>query len=161
MFGLSAFSCRKRATLSPVLFSRFQLEKRPNPRSNSISFSNATSVPGSRHTATFGSPTAAKPRVIEWLNCVVTSLSPTFAGRDATCADCSRTSTKLPVWERRDWLSFSEKRLKRQWQSCVYPVIRDRQKNLARPLVLRLEALNVPHGGGGHSRPASQKSKNN
>ncbi len=25
-----------------------------------------------------------KPRVIELLNCVVTSLSPTFAGRDAT-----------------------------------------------------------------------------
>src|SRR5215831_3593050 len=82
MFGLSAFRCRKRANLSPNLFSRFQLEKRPNPRSNSISFSNATSVPGSRHTATFGSPTAVKPRVIELLNCVVTRLSPTFAGRD-------------------------------------------------------------------------------
>src|SRR5215831_17728616 len=73
MFGLSAFSCRKRATLSPILFSRLQLEKRPNPRSNSISFSKTTSVPGSRHTATFGSPTAAKPRVIELLNEVVTS----------------------------------------------------------------------------------------
>src|SRR5262245_12876331 len=46
MFGLSAFSCRKRATLSPILFSRFQLEKRPNPRSNSISFSNANLCAG-------------------------------------------------------------------------------------------------------------------
>ena len=36
------------------------------------------------HTATFGSPTAAKPPVIELLNFVDTSLSPTFAGRDAT-----------------------------------------------------------------------------
>src|SRR5262249_38818669 len=26
---------------------------------------------------------------------------------------------KLPAWDSRDWLSFSEKRLKRQWQSCV------------------------------------------
>ena len=30
--------------MSPIVFSRFQFEKRPNPRSNSISFSNATSV---------------------------------------------------------------------------------------------------------------------
>jgi hypothetical protein len=41
----------------------------------------ATSVPGRRHTATFGSPMAAKPRVRK-SNFVVTSLSPTFAGRD-------------------------------------------------------------------------------
>src|SRR5262249_31854901 len=80
MFGLSALTCRKRATLSPITFSRFHLKRMANPRSNSISFSNATSVPGSRHTGTFGSPTAANPRVIELLNCVVTSLSPTFAG---------------------------------------------------------------------------------
>jgi len=46
--------------------------------------SNATSVPGSRHTATFGWPTAEKPRVIELVNLVEVSLSPTFAGRDAT-----------------------------------------------------------------------------
>ena len=46
--------------------------------------SNATSVPGRRHTATVGSSTAAKPRVTELLNFVVTNLSPTFAGRDAT-----------------------------------------------------------------------------
>src|SRR5262249_43195809 len=82
---------------------RVQLEKRPNPRSNSISFSNATSVPGRRHTATFGSPTAAKPRVIEWLNCVVTSWAPTFAGRDATW---SRLSSHIDrsslLWEGRD-----------------------------------------------------------
>src|SRR5262249_5348085 len=40
-----------------------------------------------RHTATFGSPMAAKPRVRK-SNFVVTSLSPTFAGRDATlCTD--------------------------------------------------------------------------
>jgi hypothetical protein len=51
---------------------------------HSTSFSNATSVPGRRHTATFGSPTPAKPPVIELLNFADTSLSPTFAGRDAT-----------------------------------------------------------------------------
>jgi putative tryptophan/tyrosine transport system substrate-binding protein len=50
----------------------------------STSFSKATSVPGSRHTATVGSPTAAKPRVIELAKFVDTSLSPTFAGRDLT-----------------------------------------------------------------------------
>src|SRR6516225_1296209 len=66
---------------------------------------------------------------------------------------------KLPAWDSRDWLSFSEKRLKRQWQSCVDRCHLEIEKNLARPLVLWLEALNVPHGGGGHSRPASQKSK--
>jgi ElaB/YqjD/DUF883 family membrane-anchored ribosome-binding protein len=33
---------------------------------------------------TVGSSTAAKPRVTEFLNFVVTNLSPTFAGRDAT-----------------------------------------------------------------------------
>ena len=38
---------------------------------------------GRRHTATFGSPMAANPRVRK-SNFVVTSLSPTFAGRDAT-----------------------------------------------------------------------------
>src|SRR5215471_21094641 len=54
---------------------------------------------------------------------------------------------KLPAWDSRDWLSFSEKRLKRQWQSCVDRCHLEIEKNLARPLVLRLEALNVPHGG--------------
>ena len=58
--------------------------QRGGPPSNSMSFSNATSVPARRHTATFGSPTSAKPRVIESANCVVTSLSPTLAGRVAT-----------------------------------------------------------------------------
>src|SRR5258705_10612778 len=39
--------------------------------------------PGSRQTTTFGSPSAAKPRVPPE-NDVVISISPTFAGRDAT-----------------------------------------------------------------------------
>jgi uncharacterized protein DUF892 len=56
---------------------------RPNGWSRSTSLSNATSEPGRRHTATFGSPMAAKPRVRK-SNFVVTSRSPTFAGRDAT-----------------------------------------------------------------------------
>ena len=38
----------------------------------------------SAQTATFGSPTAAKPRVMELLNLVVTSLSSFRAGRVAT-----------------------------------------------------------------------------
>lgn len=38
---------------------------------------------GQWHTATFGSPTAANPWVIDPTNFVVTNLSPTFAGRDA------------------------------------------------------------------------------
>src|SRR5260370_34186454 len=58
--------------------------KRLKVRSYLTSFSNATSVPGKRHTATFGSPIAANPRVMEFLNFVVTSSSPTFAGRDHT-----------------------------------------------------------------------------
>src|SRR5262249_44612227 len=72
--------CRNRATFSPS----FMFGKRLRVRSYSTSFSNATSVPGKRHTATFGSPIAANPRVMEFLNFVVTSSSPTFAGRDAT-----------------------------------------------------------------------------
>src|SRR5262249_25534216 len=55
-----------------------------NAASHSTSRSNATSVPGSRQTATVGSPIAAKPRVGEVRNRVETSLSPTRAGRDAT-----------------------------------------------------------------------------
>src|SRR5215471_21629178 len=47
-------------------------------------FSNATSVPGKRHTATFGSPIALNPRVMEFSNFVVINSSPTLAGRDAT-----------------------------------------------------------------------------
>jgi hypothetical protein len=47
--------------------------------------SNTNSVPGRRQTATFGSPTAANPRVNSFTNWVETSLSPTFAGRFATC----------------------------------------------------------------------------
>jgi hypothetical protein len=56
----------------------------PNEGSHSTFSSNAISVPGNRHTATFGSPTAAKPRVMDFLNLVVTSLSSIWAGRDAT-----------------------------------------------------------------------------
>jgi hypothetical protein len=52
--------------------------------SHSTSCANATSVPGRRHTAAVGSSTAANRPVREFLNLVVTSLSPTFAGRDAT-----------------------------------------------------------------------------
>src|ERR1700730_12902995 len=59
-------------------------EKRLKVRSYLTSFSNATSVPGKRHTATFGSPIAANPRVMEFLNFVVTSSSPTLAGRHAS-----------------------------------------------------------------------------
>jgi hypothetical protein len=39
---------------------------------------------GKQATATLGSSTEAKPRVIVWGKLVDTSLSPTFAGRDAT-----------------------------------------------------------------------------
>src|SRR5436190_21053511 len=74
--------CRNRATFSPTVC---VLRKSPNGDAfRSTSFSNAISVPGRRHAATLGSSTAAKPRVMELLNWVVTSLSPTFAGRDAT-----------------------------------------------------------------------------
>jgi hypothetical protein len=50
----------------------------------STSCSNAISVPGRTHTATFGSPTAANPRVIVLSNLVDINLSPILAGRDAT-----------------------------------------------------------------------------
>jgi hypothetical protein len=44
-----------------------------------------SSVPGKTHTATSGSQGALKPFVIELLNSVVTSFSPTLAGRDNMC----------------------------------------------------------------------------
>src|SRR5262249_7068359 len=44
---------------------------------------------------------------------------------------------KLPAWNSRDWLSFSEKRLKRQWRSCVDRRHLGSTKSLARPLALR------------------------
>jgi hypothetical protein len=47
-------------------------------------FSKATSVPGSRQTATLGSSTAEKPRVVVFQKCVVTSLSPILADLAAT-----------------------------------------------------------------------------
>src|SRR6516162_6422639 len=78
--GLPALICRNRATFVPSLMCGRKAKK----RSYLTSCSNATSVPGNRHTATFGSPMAANPRVMEFSNIVVTSSSPTFAGRDAT-----------------------------------------------------------------------------
>ena len=48
------------------------------------SSANASSVPGIRQTATRGLSMAAKPRVMELWNFVVTSLSSIFAGRVAT-----------------------------------------------------------------------------
>src|SRR5215470_4422541 len=78
--GLPALICRNRATFVPSLTCGRKAKK----RSYLTSCSNATSVPGNRHTATFGSPMAANPRVMEFSNILVTSSSPTFAGRDAT-----------------------------------------------------------------------------
>src|SRR5262249_36704807 len=47
-------------------------------------------------------PTAAKPRVIEWLNCSLrVCLRPLRVGTPHG-ADCSRTSTELPAWDSRD-----------------------------------------------------------
>src|SRR6267378_7402159 len=54
-----------------------------HPWSYLTSCSKANSVPGSRQTATPGSPSAAKPRVEVLGNVVVMSVSPTLAGRDA------------------------------------------------------------------------------
>src|SRR6516162_3787478 len=45
----------------------------PNDGSHSTFWSNAISVPGSRQTATFGSPIAANPRVMELGNLVTTA----------------------------------------------------------------------------------------
>src|SRR6516225_8601008 len=73
--------CRKRASCCPIfLLGRMPM---PNIGSHSTFSSNAISVPGNRQTATCGSPIAAKPRVIELLNLVVTSLSSIRAGRVA------------------------------------------------------------------------------
>jgi hypothetical protein len=63
---------------------KFGRMPRPNDGSHSTFSSNVISVPGNRQTATCGSPTAAKPRVMELLNLVVTSLSSIWAGRFAT-----------------------------------------------------------------------------
>ena len=54
--------------------------------SHRISLSKASSVPGSKQTATLGSSTEAKPRVVVWGKLVDISLSPTLAGRDASIA---------------------------------------------------------------------------
>ena len=47
-------------------------------------WSKATSVPGRRQTAVLQSPAGAKPRVKVFQNSVVTTRSPSLAGRDAT-----------------------------------------------------------------------------
>src|SRR6516165_4940449 len=82
--------CRKRASRCPI----FLLGRMPS--SHSTFSSNAISVPGNRQTATCGSPIAAKPRVIELLNLVVTSLSSIWAGRVATL--CKLEALALQVW---------------------------------------------------------------
>ena len=67
----------------------------PNDGSHSTFSSNAISVPGIRQTATCGSPTAAKPRVIEFLNLVVTSLSWIWQAGSRHGVNCSHTSKAL------------------------------------------------------------------
>jgi hypothetical protein len=68
------------------------------------SASNASSVPGGRHTEMSGSPTAAKPRVIELGKCVETSLSPTLVGTCCYVVETVVTHRRLstcceqPVW---------------------------------------------------------------
>jgi hypothetical protein len=74
----SMLTFRNRANLSAT----FWFGKRACRYSTSCS--NAISVPGRTHTATFGSPTAANPRVIVLSNLVDINLSPILAGRDAT-----------------------------------------------------------------------------
>ena len=59
-------------------------EQKVEPTKVALEFSKATSVPERRQTATLGSSTAEKPRVVVFQNCVVTSLSPTLAGLAAT-----------------------------------------------------------------------------
>src|SRR6516162_8492626 len=83
-------TCRKRASRCPIfLFGRMPV---PNDGSHSTFSSNASSVPGSRQTATFGSPTAANPRVMEFGNLVATSLSSILLRHGA---DYSHTSKGL------------------------------------------------------------------
>src|SRR6516162_4439228 len=94
--------CRKRASCCPIfLFGRMP---GPNDGSHSTFSSNAISVPGSRHTATCGSLAAAKPRVMELLNLVVTSLSSILAGRVATWCRLSShiEGTPFPLESRDD-----------------------------------------------------------
>ena len=62
---------------------RMPPDRRPSCQSRT-SLSKASSVPGSKQTATLGSSTEAKPRVTVWGKLVDTSLSPTFAGRDVS-----------------------------------------------------------------------------
>jgi len=64
--GVSMLNYRNRAIFAPAF-----LRKNGSQPSYSTSFSNAISVPGRRHTATFGSPIAAKPRVMVLLKMTV------------------------------------------------------------------------------------------
>jgi hypothetical protein len=64
-------------------FVKLLLRKMLNARLYWTSSSKTISVPDRRHTAMLGSATAQKPRVMECGNFVMTSLSPTFAGREA------------------------------------------------------------------------------
>ena len=71
------------------------------------SASNASSVPGGRHTEMSGSPTAAKPRVIELGKCVETSLSPTLVGTCCYVVETVVTHRRLPTCcEQPGWLSL-------------------------------------------------------
>ena len=58
---------------------------------------NSSAVPGKRHTATFGSPIAANPRVMEFLNCVLPArLRPSRVGMRRGL-DCSHTLKALLI----------------------------------------------------------------
>src|SRR5262249_9894320 len=83
--GLSKLIFRNRPTRWGMFRGSFLRKLRRNPVSlRRTSLSNAISVPGRRHTATFGSPTAENPYVVVFQNCVETNLSPTLADRDGT-----------------------------------------------------------------------------
>jgi hypothetical protein len=88
-YSLSSFTRRNRATCEPN-------RRLNNSDSHSISRSNASSVPGLMHTAKPGSPTAQKPFVYIPPNFVVTSWSPTLAGREAKCPRLKSHIAKPP-----------------------------------------------------------------
>src|SRR5262249_1004913 len=75
-------------------------------------------------------------------------------------ADCSRTSTETPCLGTTEMVALLGEASQTPVAILCLSCHSGSTKNLARPLVLRLEALNVSaRPGGGHSRPASQKSK--
>jgi hypothetical protein len=77
VFDRPLLTCRNLANLCP------SLQAKRMPFSHRTSCSKASSVPGSTQTATLGSSTETKPRVIVWGKLDDTSLSPTLAGREA------------------------------------------------------------------------------